>query len=157
MRAYFLWIAVFCYSAHFFEEVMLDWLFWAKKTLKLKTINWKDFYIANTVVLILGICGAMVGWQNPSFSLILPALMLINGIFFHILPTIIKKRYSPGLFTAIILFLPIGILCFYAAYFDKILTLLHGVLSFIFAIIIMSLPFIFLRFKTHIDKAKIKK
>ncbi len=37
------------------------------------------------------------------------ALMLINAVFFHILPVIrTKGRFSPGLATAVVLFLPLG-------------------------------------------------
>ena len=41
------------------------------------------------------------------------SLMVINALFFHILPYIRSKRkFSPGLITAIFLFLPIGLACF---------------------------------------------
>lgn len=89
------------------------------------------------------IAAAMVGWQCAPFRLIIAALMIINGIFFHILPTIIKRRFSPGVITSVILFLPIGFTSFYFAYLDGVLTWLNAILSFIFGWLLMSTPFIF--------------
>jgi hypothetical protein len=39
-------------------------------------------------------------------SLIIPSATLANAAFFHILPTILQGRVSPGLYTATVLYLP---------------------------------------------------
>jgi hypothetical protein len=39
-------------------------------------------------------------------SLVIPSATLVNGIFFHILPTIVQQRVSPGVYTATLLYLP---------------------------------------------------
>ncbi|MBA3721874.1 MAG: HXXEE domain-containing protein [Parachlamydiaceae bacterium] len=93
----------------FLKKPSLNWKHWSETTLGLITLSWTDFFVANAAVIITGICGGMVGWKLPCFALILPALQLINGIEFHILPTIIQRRFSPGVLTAILLFLPIAI------------------------------------------------
>lgn len=151
-HAYILWIALFAYSAHIFEEFTLDWRDWATKTLSLPGIDWDYFYIANATVIITGISSAMVGWSLPAFGLIIPGLQIINGIFFHILPTILKRRISPGVFTSVILFLPIAIWAYIGAYQDDVLTPINCVLSFIFGGVLMSSPFIFLHLRKHIKK-----
>lgn len=109
---YIFWVALAAYALHILEEYSYDWKTWAQKILKLD-VDWNTFYITNAIMLFVGIACAEVGWAHPTFSLIFPALMVINALFFHILPYIRSKRkFSPGLITAIFLFLPIGLACF---------------------------------------------
>lgn len=109
---YIFWVALAAYALHILEEYTYDWKTWALKILKLD-VDWKMFYITNIAMLFIGLSCAEVGWSHPTFSLIFPSLMIINALFFHILPYIRSKRkFSPGLFTAIFLFLPIGFACF---------------------------------------------
>ncbi len=77
----------------------------------------------------------------------IPALQLINGLGFHIFPTIAQKRFSPGVITAVLLFLPIASWCYYGAYQDGVLTVQNCLLSFLFGGLLMASPFIFLRIK----------
>ena len=109
---YIFWIALAAYAFHILEEYTYDWKTWAQKILKLD-VSWNNFYVTNVIVLFFGIACAEVGWSQETLNLIFPALMIINALFFHILPYIRSNRkFSPGLFTAIFLFLPIGIACF---------------------------------------------
>jgi hypothetical protein len=109
---YIFWVAMAAYAFHILEEYSYDWKSWAQKILKLD-VDWNTFYVANTVVLFLGIACASVGWSHPTFSLIFPSLMIVNAVGFHIIPYVRSKRkFSPGMFTAIFLFLPIGFGCF---------------------------------------------
>jgi len=106
---YIFWVALAAYAFHVLEEYTYDWKTWAQKILKLD-VDWNGFYVTNVVVLFFGIACAEVGWSHPTFSLMFPALMMINALFFHILPYIRSKRkFSPGMITAIFLFLPIGL------------------------------------------------
>jgi len=102
------WIALAAYALHILEEYAYDWKSWAQKVLKLN-VDWNMFYVTNVVVLFFGIACAEVGWSHPTFSLVFPALMLFNALYFQILTYIRSKRkFSPGMITAIFLFLPIG-------------------------------------------------
>jgi hypothetical protein len=106
---YIFWIALAAYGLHILEEYTYDWKTWAQKIQKLET-DWSSFYVTIAAMLVFGLACAEVGWSHPTFSLIFPALMVFNAIFFHILPYIRSKRkFSPGLFTALFLFLPIGL------------------------------------------------
>jgi len=67
-HAYVLWIAVAAYGFHILEEYELNWHDWARNVLKLP-VDWTSFYIVNSLVIVLGICCAEVGWQLPIFSL----------------------------------------------------------------------------------------
>jgi hypothetical protein len=112
---YIFWVALAAYAFHILEEYNYDWKTWAQKILKLD-VDWNTFYVTNVIILFFGISCAEVGWSHPTYSLMFPALMVINALFFHILPYIRSKRkFSPGLFTAIFLFIPIGIRSFNTA------------------------------------------
>jgi len=106
---YIFWVALAAYALHILEEYNYDWKTWAAKIMKIDA-DWGTFHITNAMMLVVGIACAQVGWSHPTFSLIFPALMVVNALFFHVLPYIRSKRkFSPGLLTAILLFLPIGL------------------------------------------------
>ena len=85
----------------------------------------------------LGVCLTM--------SLMYPALMLINGIFFHILPTLGQRRFSPGTITAVALFLPVALWTFYGAYKDGVLSGTTLAISLIGGGLLMASPILLLR------------
>lgn len=149
-REYILWISLFAYACHIYEEKMLDWKSWGEQILGIKGLEWSDFYVANAAVIVTGACAATVGWHVTAFALILPALQLINGIFFHIIPTIVKGRFSPGVITSVILFLPISLWAYYGAYKDGALSNVSIPLSLLFAACIMASPFLLLKIKAKI-------
>lgn len=63
-------------------------------------------------MLVLGAVQAQVAPALPAVPLVFASLMLINAVFFHILPTIVTRVYSPGTATAVLLFLPLGLEAF---------------------------------------------
>lgn len=147
MHEYLLWMPLAAYCIHILEEATLGWKNWAIQSLKLKQVDWIIFDIANLAVIFITIAAAMVGWRLPAFALIIPALMLINGLFFHILPTIKDKTYSPGVLTASILLIPIAIWVYDGAYQDGMLTWSTAILSFILGGLLMATPIIFLKLR----------
>lgn len=144
---YLLWISLFAYASHIYEETVMDWKTWAMHISKFKNLQWTDFFVANFAVITLGVCTAMVGWKLPSFALIFPALQIINGLFFHLLPTVIYRKYSPGLITACLLFFPISLWTFWGAFMDGVLSRGVAICSFSLAALIMAMPFIFLNLR----------
>ncbi len=103
-----LWLCTAAYGIHAFEEFMLDWRDWARDVIKLP-VTWPIFYVVNFLVIVLGVCAAQLAATQPAVALAFPALMLINATFFHVAPMILTRgRYSPGTFTAVILFYPLG-------------------------------------------------
>jgi hypothetical protein len=96
------------YAAHVLEEYTLDWRGWARAVLILP-VEWNDFYVTNCVVVTLGIAQAMLAPTLPLAPLSYAGLMLINGLLMHVTPFVrTKGRFSPGLITSLILFLPLG-------------------------------------------------
>jgi hypothetical protein len=103
------WLSMAAYAAHIMEEFTFDWRNWARAVIKLP-VEWSDFYVTNAVVISLGIAQAELAPLLPLAPLMFASLMLINAVFFHILPFVkMRGRFSPGLVTAILLFLPAGI------------------------------------------------
>jgi hypothetical protein len=141
-----LWVATAAYGLHALEEFMLDWKTWANKVLKLP-VDWPVFYVVNALVVVLGIIAAVIGWRLPALSLAFPALMLINAVFFHILPFIAKRKFSPGLISAVVLFLPIGSWLFYGGSRDGVLSTTTAITAVALGAGLMAYPVILLKLK----------
>jgi hypothetical protein len=134
-----LWIALAAYGIHVLEEFMFDWKNWANRVLGLP-VDWPGFYVTNALVVVLGVVAAEVGWRLPGVSLAFAALMLINGLFFHVVPFAVTRKFSPGLITAVILFFPLGGWLFYAAHLDGVLDAGAVVMAFVLGAALMATP-----------------
>ena len=144
-----LWLMLFAYGLHVLEEHMLDWLGWARFTFKLPFTP-ADFYVTNSLVVVAGVCTAMVGWRLPEVSLAFPALALINAVFFHIGPTVLRRRFSPGLITAVVLFVPVGAWAYVGAYLDGALTAKAAVVSAVSGALLMAYPFVLFNIRARL-------
>jgi len=146
---HWIWLATAAYGIHALEELILDWRDWARAVIGLP-VEWAHFYVVNFLVIILGIVAANLAEVAPALALSFPALMLINGIFFHIVPVIFTRgRFSPGLFTAIVLLLPIGFTCYRVARSAGELDLFSLVLSLLIGAALMATPIVLLRIKNR--------
>ena len=97
-------------------------------------------------MIVLGIVAANLAEAAPALALSFPAL--INGIFFHVVPVIVTRgRFSPGLFTAIVLLLPIGLTCYRVASDAGKLDLVSLVSSLLIGAGLMATPIVLLRIK----------
>src|SRR5262245_7951804 len=142
-----LWLATACYGVHILEEYQLDWRNWARNTLGLP-VEWPDFYVVNALVIVLGVVAANLATSAVGVALAFPALMLINATFFHVLPVIrAKGRFSPGLFTAIVLFYPLGIVAYCRAASDGTLTVSAAIVSIAIGALLMATPVVLLLIK----------
>ena len=149
MHDYILWIATLAYALHVVEEFVFDWRTWANSVLKLP-VSWAVFGIVNGVVVVLGIACSQVGWRCPAFALSLPALMLINGAFFHVLPWILTRgRFSPGLGTAVLIFFPVAAWAYLGARADGVLSREVFLLSLLLGALLMASPITMLKLSRH--------
>ena len=158
---YILWILTAAYATHVLEEHAFNWKTWAEGSLRL-AVSWDQFYLTNAAVVVLGICTAIVGWKLPAFSLMFPALAMVNAIVFHLLPTVARHKYSPGTVTAIVLFLPIGIWTYWAAFVDGILSVQTAAISAIGGIALMAYPVVLIKLRdrkpnSHTNKRSLRK
>jgi hypothetical protein len=145
--AHWIWLATAAYGIHALEEFILDWRDWARAVIGLP-VEWSHFYVVNSLVIVLGVVAANLADVAPALALSFPALALINGILFHIVPvTLTRGRFSPGLFTAVILLLPIGFLSYRAANHAKQLDVFSLVVSVAIGAALMATPIVLLRIK----------
>jgi hypothetical protein len=144
-----LWLAVACYGLHILEEYQLDWRNWARAVIKLP-VEWSDFHVMNALVIVFGIAAANLAAHWPLLALTFPAVMLINATFFHIVPVIrTHGRFSPGLFTAIMLFWPVGIACYWRTAADGALGAGTLIGSVMLGAVLMASPIVLLKIKTR--------
>ncbi len=144
-----MWLATAAYALHILEEYQLNWRDWARGVLGLP-VEWSDFYVVNALVIVLGIVAANLARHHPGIALAFPALMLINATFFHILPVLRSRgRFSPGLLTAIVLFYPIGVACYWRVSHDGGLRLRALIGSLVLGAILMAFPIVLLKIKSR--------
>ncbi|PZQ99366.1 MAG: HXXEE domain-containing protein [Cereibacter sphaeroides] len=147
--SHWLWLCLAAYAIHMLEEYVLDWRDWARAVIKLP-VEWSDFYVTNSLVVVLGIVAANMSTALPGFALSFPALMIINALVFHILPVIrTRGRYSPGVFTAVVLFLPIAWLTFSAANRAGLLAIGTAIAAFVIGALLMAMPIVLLHIKSR--------
>lgn len=100
-----LWVVAVSCALHVAEEYLTGWQVWARQTLGI-VMPTTRFLAANAVLVAVAFAQARVGWRRPAASLVIPSATLVNAVFFHILPTLVQGRVSPGVYTAVFLYLP---------------------------------------------------
>ena len=100
-----LWVVAASCALHVAEEFFTGWQAWAREALGI-VMPTATFLTMNAVLVGAALVLARVGWQRPALSLVIPSATLVNAVFFHILPTLVQGRVSPGLYTATLLYLP---------------------------------------------------
>jgi hypothetical protein len=142
-----LWLATAAYGIQILEEYQLNWRDWARAVIRLP-VEWSDFYVVNALVIVFGIVAANLAGHCPGLALAFPALMLINATFFHVLPTLWSRgRFSPGLLTAVVLFYPIGVACYWRAAHDGTLRTRALIGSLVLGALLMASPIVLLKIK----------
>ena len=89
----------------------------------------------------------MTAARLPAASLALPALAMINAVFFHLGPTIVFRRYSPGLVTALLLVAPASVIAYLAASRAGLLTPTIFALSSLLGAFAMAVPLVYSRLR----------
>ena len=143
------WLAMAAYALHIMEEYTFDWRNWARAVIKLP-VEWSDFYVTNAIVIALGIAQAQLAPTLPLAPLIFTSLMLINAVFFHILPVVrTGGRFSPGLATAVVLFFPVGIAVWWKAAHDAPLNWTTALLAVVGGAAVMAYPIVMLHLRAR--------
>ncbi|HEY6246383.1 MAG TPA: HXXEE domain-containing protein [Pyrinomonadaceae bacterium] len=114
-----LWVVAISFALHATEEYFTGWQSWALQISGI-VVPTSLFITANVVAVVAAFAVACNGWKWPAVSLIFPAATLVNGIFFHILPTIAMRRTSPGVYTSSLLYLPFSSYAFFVAWRNRV-------------------------------------
>lgn len=139
-----LWVLVAACAAHVAEEYLLGWREWAQGVSGV-SVTWSVFVIANAGFLALACVAAGIGFARPAIGLALPSLTLMNGLFFHIAPTIVLGRISPGVFSATLLYVPISTWIFWRAGRAGQLSGKTATKAVLIGAAVMALPFAIMR------------
>jgi len=140
---------VAAYAVHMMEEFSFNWRDWARAVIKLP-VEWGDFYVTNAVVIVLGIAQAFLAPTLAVAPLGFASLMAINAIFFHILPVLVTKgRFSPGLFTAVVLFLPVAWIVWAKAIEDGLVHAQTAAIAILGAALLMAYPIVMLHLRSR--------
>ena len=141
-----LWAVAASCALHPIEEYFTGWQAWAAMTLGI-TMPTPTFVVMNLMLVVMACVLARMGWKAPTLTLVIPAATLVNAIFFHILPTVVEKRTSPGIYTASILYVPFSMWAMLGAWFDGVpkrsigLALISGTLMMVTIVLLArSLP-----------------
>ncbi|AHG88152.1 HXXEE motif-containing protein [Gemmatirosa kalamazoonensis] len=100
-----LWVVAISCALHATEELLTGWQPWARATLGI-AVPTSVFVVANAALVAAALSFARVGWRRPTLSLVVPVATLANALLFHIVPTLLQGRVSPGVYTAALLYVP---------------------------------------------------
>ena len=122
---------------HVAEEYLGDWV--ASVQQYIPGVTWTQFAVVNVAFLILCGAGAMVGTARLTLALSVASLVLINAVI-HIVGTLTLRQYSPGTFSSILLYIPLGLYAFYAAARCGQMSLGTGARAALLGVLWMTVP-----------------
>jgi hypothetical protein len=133
-------ISVVAAIVHVAEEYLFNWIEWANELISGITV--RQFMLVNFLFIVLCIGAAILSSKFIVFSSSIFSLLLINSLA-HIAPTIKQVKYSPGLVSASLLFMPIGIVGYTDLLGNNIITIKEFVASLLIGVLWMCVPFIY--------------
>ena len=142
-HSWVLWVGLIAAGLHVLEEYAEGWVAWANIELGPRLgIEFDDriFFLTNAVLLSSALAGAAIGWWAPAVSLAVPALFVINAVFFHMLPSARSEKLTPGTLSAVAIYLPVAAWMFWAAGEDGVLDLGTVLLAFLLGAALMAYP-----------------
>lgn len=107
------------------------------------------FWINILLVWVLDLCILYVAvYWNSSLGLIAAYLTLFNGLT-HIIVALVQRRYNPGLWTSIVLFLPLGAASIVILTMATEAGILYQVIGLVSAILVHGIILIYIRRSMH--------
>jgi len=135
-----LWGIVVAALAHIAEEYFGGWLNWARRYIPGVTLA--QFAIVNAVFVGGCVAAAVIGTSNLVLSLSIASLVFINALL-HIASALAMKRYTPGLASAVVFYLPLAAYAYYDAARTQQLLLAEGAWAALLGAAWMSVPLVF--------------
>ncbi len=99
--------------------------------------------VINGLQMLLCIAALIVGERNLVFSLSMAGLLLVNGLM-HVGGSIRMEKYTPGLVTGVVLYLPLAVYAYFAFLNSGQLTLFEGVITVILGVLYQAVPIVYL-------------
>jgi hypothetical protein len=116
------WLFPVTYAAHLLEEYLADEWFgaWAARVLGVPMSRW-DLHVWNRVAIILICAGAALTLKHQRLRWIEVAMSIgvLGNALFHAAASAATLTYSPGLITAVVLWVPLAAVRLPRAYRDS--------------------------------------
>ena len=152
------WAMVGAAVVHVAEEYIFGWIDFTRGLSERRAsrlvgaVDLAAFLVVNVLFVLLCLAGALVGLDQPVFSLSIAALLLINTVL-HLISMAIARGYSPGSFSAVFLYLPLAVYAFLVADDAGKLSALTAMGAFLLGLLWMSFPIglSFIRSARHKD------
>ena len=145
------WVIVGAAIIHVIEEYFGGWLAWTRRFIPGTTM--RQFYVINTIFIVLCIAAAAIGNDNLIFSLSVPSLIFINALI-HIITTIRMKRYSPGVISSFLLYVPLAIYAYYSYANSGQLSMPIAISALLLGVAWMLFPLVFQLVRLCIEKIR---
>jgi hypothetical protein len=126
-HAWVLWVLAACSALHVVEEYSFGWQGWAVANLGPKFGVW----VSTTAFWVTNASG-------------------------HVMPSIQARRPNPGLFTGVLLYVPIGIWAYAAAAHDHVLNPWNALLSIVVGAVLLAQALIIPRFGPRMRYADVR-
>lgn len=130
------------YGVHMIEEFTLGFVEWANRYFG--GFDWTQNLIGNSAYLLLLSAACYLYYRNPSGHLWLGmagAMWVLANSFIHISASVLGGEYSPGVVTAIVLYIPSGLYFLFLWGRRGLLSWKNLALSFLVGgVLIMLLP-----------------
>ena len=123
---------------HVWEEYRFGWIAWAQTFVAGVTLA--QFFWINALFIALCVIAA-VG-RSITLKLSIASLLLFN-LCVHLFPTLRFGKYSPGLYSALLLYLPFGVLMYLNAWYSQSATRRQIARSWLLGAGWMTFPFLF--------------
>lgn len=132
---------------HVTEETQFNWVSWANQFVG--GVTFEQFAFWNALFLVLCIAGVVS--SSAVLQLSVAALVVLNA-FVHLLPSLIHWQYSPGLISALVLYLPLGASAYVVAHGRSLATRKEMFLSVQLGAACMAAPFIYQVFRVVVSR-----
>ena len=116
------WAMVGAAAIHIAEEYLFGWMDTARGLAERSSrglagrfaagLDLLLFALVNAFFILVCVAGALAGAENPTFSLSVACLLLINAAM-YIVPMVIVRRYIPGAASALLLYIPLAVYAFH--------------------------------------------
>jgi len=127
-------LLVFAGLIHVGEETLTGFIKWFKEFVGFPISVTEDI-VVNAIFLVALVIGALVYNAYPIFSLGAVGFVFINS-WFHVIGTIKLRKYSPGLISATLLYLPLSLYAYYLIVGSGVVTALSLAYSIVISLIL---------------------
>lgn len=140
-----------CYAVHICEESLRGFVEWTRRYPGFFTreFNRWRFWAGNFAFMTYVVGGVLAARRRDDLGVTLglstAAWIFVNALVFHVFTTIDSKAYSPGLVTALVLYIPCFINVFRIARREGLLSTRRVFVAFSIAITVMFGPIVFRR------------